>query len=129
MTCYFAENLTDNTGTPEWWLAAYGFTNYTADAEVDTDGDGLPNWQEYIADTIPTNSLSRLALGMRVNAESLQLDWIGGTSAIQYLECRTNLLYSDGWFTLYTNMPPTSVTNQISLEGGSEGYYRIRVLR
>ncbi|PWU13159.1 MAG: hypothetical protein C5B50_19860 [Verrucomicrobia bacterium] len=51
-------------GTPVPWLIANGFTNNFAAAEIaDTDGDGVPNWQEYQANTNPrdSNSVFRVA--------------------------------------------------------------------
>ena len=44
-------------GTAEAWLTRYGLTNGTPDqAElVDSDGDGVAAWQEYVAGTDPTN--------------------------------------------------------------------------
>ena len=54
----FAENLATNY-TPEWWLAEHGWTNdFDAAALADDEPDGFPTWQEYVADTIPTNGLS-----------------------------------------------------------------------
>jgi hypothetical protein len=43
---------TQPNGAPNWWLAAYGVT------EDYDDGDMMPAWREYIADTDPTNPLS-----------------------------------------------------------------------
>jgi hypothetical protein len=51
-------------GTPVPWLIKYGYgvpatSNAWAQAELaDPDGDGMPNWQEYWANTIPTNAAS-----------------------------------------------------------------------
>lgn len=54
----FAENLAIHD-TPEWWLAEYGWTNdFDAAALADDEPDGFPTWQEYVADTNPTNALS-----------------------------------------------------------------------
>ena len=47
---------TQPNGVPNWWLAAYGVT------EDYEDGDQIPAWQEYIADTDPTNPLSFLKI-------------------------------------------------------------------
>jgi len=45
---------------PEWWLAAYGWTNdFDAAATNDAEPDGYFTWQEYVADTDPTNAASR----------------------------------------------------------------------
>jgi hypothetical protein len=44
----------------EWKIAFFGsLTNSLAGDDVDADGDGAPNWQEYLAGTNPTNALSR----------------------------------------------------------------------
>ena len=39
--------------TPHWWLVGHGLDIATGDAYE--DGDGMQAWQEYIADTNPTN--------------------------------------------------------------------------
>ena len=50
----FAENVTTNTSTPEWWLAQYGWSNnFEAAAIIDFDHDGLTNFSEYIAGADP----------------------------------------------------------------------------
>jgi hypothetical protein len=55
----FAANLAASN-VPEWWLAAYGWTNdFDAAATNDAEPDGYFTWQEYVADTDPTNAASR----------------------------------------------------------------------
>jgi hypothetical protein len=45
----------------EWKIAFFGsLTNSQAGDNVDADGDGALNWQEYVAGTNPTNALSCL---------------------------------------------------------------------
>ena len=44
-------------GTPEWWLAQYGWTNNFAVAETNLDSDGDAVWQDYLTGTNPTNPL------------------------------------------------------------------------
>ena len=44
---------------PQWWLAQYGWTNdFDAAATNDAEPDGYFTWQEFVADTDPTNSAS-----------------------------------------------------------------------
>jgi hypothetical protein len=46
-------------GTPVPWLLSFGFSgNFTNIELLDSDGDGMPNWQEYLANTNPTNAAS-----------------------------------------------------------------------
>lgn len=52
----FAANLAASN-VPEWWLAQYGWTNdFDTAATNDAEPDGYVTWQEYVADTDPTNS-------------------------------------------------------------------------
>ena len=50
---------TNGNNIPDYWEAAYGITDPTGDP----DGDGFTNWQEYLANTNPTNSASALRIG------------------------------------------------------------------
>jgi len=53
-------------GTPAAWLLANGFytaTDWTNDETLDSDNDGLLNWQEYRANTNPNNANSKLVVG------------------------------------------------------------------
>jgi len=127
VTANFAENRTTNFGTPEWWLAQFGWTNqFEAAAANDPDGDGIPTGAEYPADTSPTNRDSYLRLHGLANG---QLHWSGGSGVFQYLEKSDNL-FSNDWKTLATNEPPTPITNSLSLpEEPGDAFYRIRAVR
>jgi hypothetical protein len=53
----------DNDGLPDAWELQYGLNpNSPADAQADSDGDTMTNWQEYIAGTDPTDPSSYLKL-------------------------------------------------------------------
>jgi DNA-binding beta-propeller fold protein YncE len=84
----FDPTLATNS-TPEWWLASFNLTGQTYDAQAlgDDDGDGVLTWQEFIADTVPTNALSFLAFSKVDAATSrIELAWHGGILATQMLE-------------------------------------------
>ncbi len=49
--------------TPVPWLMEFGITGDPIEAEeLDSDADGVPNWQEYLANTNPTNAASVFAV-------------------------------------------------------------------
>jgi len=58
----FAANLTSHE-TPEYGLAQFGLPGDFEAADVsDSDNDGYTAWQEYVADTDPTNAASFFAI-------------------------------------------------------------------
>jgi len=70
---------TNTNGLPDYWESGYGVT----DPFADDDGDGAGNWQEYVANTSPTNAASALRItGAIVNASGqCTITWsaVGGT--------------------------------------------------
>jgi phosphodiesterase/alkaline phosphatase D-like protein len=124
-------------GIPNWWRAQYfgdtgTTTNSSSCAACDFDGDGLTTLQEYSADTNPTNSASRLQItDISLVGADVQLNWIGGSNAWQYVEC-TQDLATNQWSTIFTNTPPTAIANSILHTGATAAtnlYYRIKTRR
>jgi hypothetical protein len=50
----------DSDGIPDVWESAYFGGDTAAARDADADSDGMSNWQEYVAGTDPTNTLSYL---------------------------------------------------------------------
>jgi PKD repeat protein len=76
------------------WLQQFGLpSNGTADY-LDPDHDGLNNWQEWIAGTVPTNSVSVLKmLAVASNAPpGFTLQWQGVSNRTYFLQRATNLV-------------------------------------
>jgi hypothetical protein len=91
--------------TPILWLNQYyGVTNYDDVAEVDTDGDGMTAWEEYISGTDPTNKQSSFRL--------LELTKVGVTNVVVWLGGNTNL-------------PPFAVWVSSNLSAGAGGWTRL----
>ncbi len=125
----FAPNLAAH-GTPEWWLAQYGWTNNFDSWETnDTDKDDFPAWQEQIAGTDPTVSTSffqclEVSSGnlptfgkvLRWNAVSGRVYSIDGSSALPA-----------GWFGLASNLPPTGVWTDTTHGAERLIHYRLGV--
>jgi hypothetical protein len=91
----------------EWKIAFFGsLTNSQAGDNVDADGDGALNWQEYLAGTNPTNALSCL----KFSSASLNTNGVRGV-AINWLTApgKTYLLQSSAalngahWTAINTN--------------------------
>jgi len=53
---------TDGDGLPDEWEQAFFGQTAAADRDADSDGDGMLNWQEYVAGTDPANALSYLKI-------------------------------------------------------------------
>ncbi|MEM7391700.1 MAG: chitobiase/beta-hexosaminidase C-terminal domain-containing protein, partial [Verrucomicrobiota bacterium] len=77
-------------GTPIWWL----WQHYPTETNVfqmdvsDTDADGFLGWEEYIADTIPTNPASYL----RIIGSQHTLRWLSETTRVYSIYRSTNML-------------------------------------
>jgi len=124
----FAPNLTALHGVPEYWLASYGFTgDLNQAAEGDLDADQMETWKEWYSDTNPTNPLSLLQLSsIQIAAGLTQLQWIGGLQRTQQLQSAATP--AGPWISIYTNRPPTAVTNSIQLPyAGSNRFFRVVV--
>ena len=52
----------DNDGIPDWWVTSYGLDGVEDVAEKDSDGDGMTNYEEFIAGTDPSDALSFFAI-------------------------------------------------------------------
>ena len=121
----FAALLATN-GTPQWWLARHGWTNdFDAAATNDAEPDGYPTWQEFVADTDPTNDAShpRMAYLETQPTNGPVLTWPASTGRLYEIQFCDDLIVgewsgeplglgADTWTD--TNAPP-----------GTNRYYRV----
>jgi sugar lactone lactonase YvrE len=117
-----------NDGIPDWWRLLYFGTvsNLLSAANLDPDGDGASNWQEYVAGTNPQDPASVLQLFPVAN---FTIQWPSVPGKTYALETSTSL-FSTNWTVLSTNLPGTGQTMQIqdtNLPAPPARFYRVLV--
>ncbi len=99
------------------------------DSNSDTDGDGMLDWQEFIAGTDSTNSASLLSITNCLYVSSdIIIEWSSVSGKVYSLRANTNLLSSDWWQVggLVTGTPPANAVTVTPSSAECE-FYRIRV--
>jgi hypothetical protein len=73
---FFDEVIITN-GMSESWLSEFypTATNYNELSDMDTDGDGLVSWQEYVALTVPTNEESLFLITINSLPAGTVISW------------------------------------------------------
>ena len=98
----YSPNLTPN-GIPHYWLAGYGLGTNDSVETQDYDSDGFDNFNEYIADTDPTNRnsyLPKLRIAKQGNDVYLEQNPTS-VNRVNTIYSRTNL--ADGAWQAETN--------------------------
>ena len=117
----------------EWRMCFFGsLTNARAQDNADPDGDGMPNWQEYLAGTNPTNALSALQFlnpGFVGGGQNINLSWETAPGRIYLLESSL-AVGGNNWTPVNTNLGNGNVF-QVTLTNhpGSARFYRIQLLQ
>ena len=101
----FAANQTTN-GTPHSWLARYALATNDTGALYD-DGDGAPAWQEYVADTDPTNAASYFCITGVTNLPPWTI----------HFDSSSNRMYTMNWCSNLVDGIWTSVTGPEARKG------------
>lgn len=92
-------------GTPHSWFERFGIVLASGDEwddadYYDSDGDGMLNWEEYVAGTDPTDakSLLKIIKQKTVPGSPPYIEWIGGTNGVMtpyVIECTPTLRLPD----------------------------------
>ncbi len=115
------------------WVTNYfgSLTNPDGDSEADPDHDGIPNWQEYLAGTNPTNAQSRLEFcgvaGPVPSAPALALQWQSAIGRLYVVE-RSSAV-AGPWTAVATNVlgdGSLKAFTETNLAGKTQ-FYRIRL--
>jgi hypothetical protein len=118
------------------WLQSYGLPTDGSADYVDTDGDGLNNYQEWLSGTNPTNALSVLRLlSAMPTSTNVLISWQGVAGVNYFLERSTNLGPSimrggTNFVAVATNLIGQTGTNlcaDTNATGPGPFYYRVGV--
>jgi sugar lactone lactonase YvrE len=116
----------------EWKIHFFGSTtNPLAADTADPDGDGVPNWMEYLAGTDPTDPASKLRFNgfAKANGQSqASMQWLTAPGKAYALQWSASLA-GGTWNSLTTVLGSGAVTNCVDTNAGSSPrYYRLQLL-
>jgi hypothetical protein len=116
------------------WLSSYGLPSDGSADNIDSDGDGMNNQQEYVAGTNPTNanSVFKITSEQGIAGTNFVLRWSSVSNRLYDVLRATNLTSGAVAFAPVpgaTNLPATSPENSWtnSLNYITPGFYNIRV--
>ena len=105
--------------------------NNGSDANLDSDGDGMTNLQEYRAGTDPRSAASRLRIiSLDVSADAPQISFptVGGkTYRIEYCDNLAQGTWNILGHNMFTQTATTLQVQDAGATGGPRRFYRLRV--
>lgn len=118
----------DGDGLLNGWEQTYFGDSASASATADGDLDGANNLQEQAANTNPNSAGSVLKFtDIQMGNGSVTLNWIGGQSVRQVVQQATDA--NGTWTSIFTNQPPTPVTNSLTVPAPATDarFFRVQV--
>lgn len=117
----------DGDGLPNGWEAQFG----DLDGESDDDLDGYSNWEEWVADTNPTNRTSRLEMDAVFAGDNQTFYFTGSSNRLYQVYFTTNSLADPNrvWWPLNSTKISGSTMGS-SVQGTNaapQGFYHLRV--
>ncbi len=110
------------------WLQQYGLTTDGSSDYVDSDGDGLNNWKEWVAGTEPTNTLSvLLTLSPKSVASGVSVSWQSVSTRSYYIERTTNIALTSFQTLVSTIFGQDGTTSYTDTKATNFGPYFYRV--
>jgi hypothetical protein len=113
------------------WLQQFGLPADGSADFLDTDSDGMNNWQEWIAGTDPTNPDSALRmLNPTINSSNIVVRWQSVSGRKYFVQRATNLAAQPAFLTIVTNITAFSGTNTYTDRPASmfgPNFYRVGV--
>ena len=113
------------------WLQQYGLpTDGTAD-HLDTDGDGMNNWQEWQAGTVPTNAASVLAMAApSVSLSGVAVSWQSVSGKTYFIQRSSDLSTPSAFSTIQSNIAGqagTTTYTDSTATGPGPFFYRVGI--
>jgi hypothetical protein len=129
----YAIDLADSNsnGLPDWWELLHFGSTTGANPATDDDGDGVTNFQEWIAGTNPTNPSDKLAItSFTMDPASGQpvLGWPSAFGRLYDIEYTENLQlpFANAQSDLPAS-PPFNVWQDTAPRAPNSGFYRLKV--
>jgi len=110
------------------WLQQYGLPTDGSVDVLDTDSDGINNWQEWIAGTNPTNvaSVLKLLLPAQTNTSPCRtLTWQSVSGKMYYLQRATNLFLQPAFSSIQSNITGLLGTTSFTDTNAGPCFYRV----
>jgi hypothetical protein len=115
------------------WLQQYGLPIDSSADFADPDADGMNNWQEWIADTNPTNSASIFQLSVLSNSVSgLVISWQSSSGRTYYVQRASGVTSEPAFAPLAGPIPGQLGTTEYTDHTATNGtafFYRVRIQR
>jgi len=102
-------SVLETNSAPSWWLAQYGLGSNVSASLLDSDGDGVTNWVEYLTGTNPTNAQSVFRASALPSGGILI--WTSLTDRVYSIYQTTNLSQPFMLFPSGSNLPATPPEN------------------
>lgn len=117
------------------WLASYGLPSNGSADYLDSDSDGMNNWQEYLAGTNPTNagSVFRITSSQMISSTQFVVRWSSVSNRLYDVSRATNLPADAGAFvpqpggTNLAGTPPQNTWTDSVSRASAPRYYRLSV--
>jgi hypothetical protein len=114
------------------WLASYGLRSNGSADYLDSDGDGMNNWQEYLAGTNPTNtgSVFKITSSQMISSTQFVVRWSSVSNRLYDVMRATNLASGASAFLPLpgaTNLAGTPPANAWTDSVSRPSFYRVSV--